>query len=124
MLRNNLGPKKNPSNFGCGHAGSSLRARSFLVIACALLVFMTECTSRRPVRITAQPLSSLMDEPVHIEISGLPHGRLTSVQVHSRDSHGVDWASSATFKAGASGDLDLDRARSLSGSYRGINGMG
>jgi len=70
------------------------------------------------------PVSSIADEPIRIRVSGLvPHERV-SVTMRSTDAKRVTWVSSAAFRADSRGRLDLARAASAAGFYRGVWGMG
>jgi dienelactone hydrolase len=87
------------------------------------------CTSSaaqpaRAVSVAVRPDSSLADQAVHIKISGLSPGELVNVQVSSTDAHGVPWQASAAYRADAGGDVDLNAAAAISGSYHGVSGMG
>ena len=46
------------------------------------------------------------------------------MQVSSTDAAGVRWQASAVYRADAAGDIDLNSAAVLSGSYSGVSGMG
>jgi dienelactone hydrolase len=70
------------------------------------------------------PAVSLADEPVHIHVSGLRSGVRASIEVRSTDSQGTKWLSSTTFRADRRGQIDVDGAPALGGSYRGLWGMG
>ncbi len=61
---------------------------------------------------------------MHIGVSGLVPGEEATIRVRSTDALGVDWMASATYQADATGDIDLSRARAVSGSYLGVSGMG
>lgn len=76
------------------------------------------------VRIAVDPAVSLIDAPVDIQVSGLSPGRRVTVGASMRDVHGVRWSSSATYVATGDGTVDVRRARSLGGSYRGTHEMG
>jgi len=76
------------------------------------------------VQIHVSPVSSLADEPVHIRATGLKPHALTTVRLSATDANGERWHSGARFRADAHGVIDLDHAKALSGSYRGIWGMG
>lgn len=100
-----------------------------IVAAFLLAGLLAACTgSRSPpvraVRVTTRPKSSVADQAVHIVVTGLNSGEPVTVQVSSTDARGVRWRSSATYRANATGDVDLDEAPATSGSYRGISGMG
>src|SRR5580698_1135154 len=71
-------------------------------------------------KVTAQPQMSVADQPVQIRVSGLADGQQATVQVSSTDAAGVRWQSSAVYRASAAGDIDLNGATPLSGSYSGV----
>ncbi|HEX4094402.1 MAG TPA: acyl-CoA thioesterase/bile acid-CoA:amino acid N-acyltransferase family protein [Trebonia sp.] len=75
-------------------------------------------------QVTVQPKVSVADQPVQIRVAGLRAGQQATVQVTSTDAAGVQWKSSAVFRADAAGTVDLSSAAALSGSYTGVSGMG
>ncbi len=99
------------------------RWRFLLLLVPLLGASISECSSQ-PIRISVQPSLSTEDQPVHIAVTGLPPGQSVSLHLSSTDVDGVKWESSATYRAGASGDLSLDSIAPTSGSYSGVNGMG
>jgi dienelactone hydrolase len=105
-------------------------AAAVCVLAVLLLgVVLSACTGAasapdHAASITVQPHTSLADQAEQIRVSGLVPGEQATVQVRSTDAQGVGWRSSATYRADASGDIDLSRARATSGSYVGVSGMG
>jgi dienelactone hydrolase len=66
----------------------------------------------------------MADQPVQIRVTGLAGGQRATVQMSSADAAGVRWHSSAVYRADSAGDIDLSSAPALSGSYRGVSGMG
>ena len=100
-----------------------------IVAALLLAGLLSACTgSGSPpapaARVTTRPKSPVADQAVHIVVTGLNSGEPVTVQVSSTDARGVRWRSSATYRANATGDVDLDEAPATSGRYRGISGMG
>ena len=100
-----------------------------VVAALVLAVLVSACTSgisapAHRVRITVRPLISLADRPVQIAVSGLAPFQEANIRVRSADAQGVDWLSSATYRATATGSIDLSASRARSGSYHGVSGMG
>ncbi|HXC81377.1 MAG TPA: acyl-CoA thioesterase/bile acid-CoA:amino acid N-acyltransferase family protein [Trebonia sp.] len=100
-------------------------------MATAVLVtgLVAGCTNsqsqpERPVSVAVQPGSSLADQAVRVDISGLGAGELVNVQLSSTDAGGVPWQSSAVYRADAGGDVDLGTAAAISGSYHGVSDMG
>jgi dienelactone hydrolase len=76
------------------------------------------------VDISVTPLASLIDEPIHIRLAGLKRHSIATVRMQAVDAKKRKWHSSARFRADGAGRVDLDRARALSGSYKGVWGMG
>lgn len=100
-----------------------------MAAALVLAGLLSACTGSgsppaRAVRVTVRPGSSVEDQAVHIAVTGLSSGEPVTVQVSSTDARGVRWRSSATYRANATGVVDLDKAPATSGSYRGVSGMG
>ena len=59
-----------------------------------------------------------------VAIIGLSPGELVDVELSSTDAVGVPWQASAAYRADPGGDVDLSTATAVSGSYRGVSGMG
>lgn len=100
-----------------------------MVTALVFAGLLSDCTSsasqpERTVGVAVRPGSSLADQAVQIEITGLSPGGLVNVQLRSTDAHGVPWQASAAYRADPGGDVDLSTAAAISGSYHGISGMG
>jgi dienelactone hydrolase len=100
-----------------------------MVTALVFAGLLSGCTSsasqpERTVSVAVSPDSSLADQAVQIEITGLSPGELVNVQLSSTDTHGVPWQASAAYRADPGGDVDLSTAAAISGSYHGIYGMG
>jgi dienelactone hydrolase len=100
-----------------------------IVTALVFAGLLSSCTSsasqpERPVSVAVRPDSSLADQAVQIEITGLSPGELVNVQLSSTDEHGVPWRASAAYRADPGGGVDLSTAAAISGSYHGISGMG
>ncbi len=66
----------------------------------------------------------LYDEPVQVKVSGLRARQVVTMRARSTDEKGVLFSSSATYRADGSGEIDLLRDPSLSGSYVGVEPMG
>ncbi|MBA3717537.1 MAG: acyl-CoA thioesterase/BAAT N-terminal domain-containing protein [Actinobacteria bacterium] len=103
-----------------------MKSAAALALAVALALGATSAGSARPdrVRISVTPVSTLADEPVHIRIAGLGPRKLATVGVRATDANGKRWHSSAIFRANARGVIEIDRGKAISGSYRGVWGMG
>ncbi|XP_041847871.1 acyl-coenzyme A thioesterase 1-like [Melanotaenia boesemani] len=66
----------------------------------------------------------LFDEPIQVKVAGLRSKQMVTMKARSTDERGVVFSSSATYRADGSGEIDLDRDPSLSGSYAGVEPMG
>ncbi|MFJ2092909.1 acyl-CoA thioesterase/bile acid-CoA:amino acid N-acyltransferase family protein [Streptomyces sp. NPDC087901] len=104
------------------------RTRAVAAACCLTLSGAGACSSgpehSTRARIQVDRPESLADAPVQVRVTGLhPHEEVT-LTAGSVDREGVRWASQAVVTANDSGTVDLDRARSRSGTYRGVDGMG
>ncbi|KAI1897300.1 hypothetical protein AGOR_G00081900 [Albula goreensis] len=66
----------------------------------------------------------LFDELVHIKVEGLAPEQSVEVKAKVTDDKGVTFKSSGIYKADRRGEIDLDSAPSLGGSYTGVEAMG
>ncbi|XP_049930939.1 acyl-coenzyme A thioesterase 5-like isoform X2 [Epinephelus moara] len=66
----------------------------------------------------------MFDEPVQVMVSGLRARQVVTMRARSTDEKGVEFSSSATYKADGNGEINLERDPSLSGSYVGVEPMG
>ncbi|XP_044225045.1 acyl-coenzyme A thioesterase 1-like [Thunnus albacares] len=66
----------------------------------------------------------LFDEPVQVKVTGLRSRQVVTMKARSTDEKGVVFSSLATYRADGSGEVDLERDPSLSGSYVGVEPMG
>lgn len=69
-------------------------------------------------------LRCLFDEPVQVKVAGLRSMQAVTVRARSADERRAVFRSWATYRADGSGEIDLDRDPSLSGSYVGVEPMG
>ncbi|XP_047444429.1 acyl-coenzyme A thioesterase 1-like [Mugil cephalus] len=77
------------------------------------------------VRLRLLPSSRcLFDEPVQVKVAGLMSRQVVTMRARTTDEKGVLFSSSASYRADGSGEIDLDRDPSLSGSYVGVEPMG
>ncbi|XP_039672243.1 acyl-coenzyme A thioesterase 1-like isoform X2 [Perca fluviatilis] len=77
------------------------------------------------VRLRLLPRARCMfDEPVQVKVAGLRARQVVTMRARSTDDKGLVFSSSATYKADGSGEIDLERDPSLSGSYIGVEPMG
>ncbi|KAM5299926.1 bile acid-CoA:amino acid N-acyltransferase-like [Ctenodactylus gundi] len=75
-------------------------------------------------QLTASPLSALVDEPVHIRVTGLSPFQVVCLQASLQDDRGNLWNSEAYYKANEAGEVDLERDYALGGDYVGVHPMG
>ena len=60
-------------------------------------------------KLTAVPLSALVDEPVHIQVTGLAPFQVVCLQASLKDEKGNLFSSQAFYRASEVGEVDLDR---------------
>lgn len=99
----------------------------WLGLVVAVLVAAAGCSAGstgQNVTVHVMPPTSKLTQPVSVRITGLTSHEVYTVTLSSTDAKGVRWASAARFKSRGDGTLDLDGAKSLDGSYHGVNGMG
>ena len=80
---------------------------------------LTGCGGQSGPRLTAGPRTSLIDQPVAIEVSGVKPGALVTVSVDEDD-----WVGSGVFRADRHGVVSPARQRSIRGTYTGLAPMG
>lgn len=115
-------------------AGGSVRygrrARRSVSLTCLVVVAAVACSSTaspaRPLKaqVSVTPARSILDQPLQIDVSGLPAGRPAHIRVTSTDAHGVHWAAQAAYTVDRHGAIDTSRTVATAGSYRGVEGMG
>ncbi|XP_029970815.1 acyl-coenzyme A thioesterase 1-like [Salarias fasciatus] len=66
----------------------------------------------------------LFDEPIQVKVAGLKSYQVVTMKARSTDERWVLFNSSAVYRADESGEIDLNRDPSLSGSYVGVEPMG
>ncbi|XP_065386353.1 bile acid-CoA:amino acid N-acyltransferase isoform X2 [Macaca fascicularis] len=76
------------------------------------------------IQLTATPVSALVDEPVHIQATGLTPFQMVSFQASLEDESGNMFYSQAHYRANEFGEVDLKHASSLGGDYMGVHPMG
>jgi pimeloyl-ACP methyl ester carboxylesterase len=108
-----------------------LRLRSVKFVSVAIGLFLTValvgCTPHATTavgQLEVSPASSLMDEPLHIRVTGLGPGQRIELTAADQDLNGTTLASKASFTADAVGVVDLDRDAPVAGDYTGVDGMG
>lgn len=81
------------------------------------------------------PETSRADEPVSIKITGLSRNQKVTIRVLSNDYYCINtsifdvadnaaWESYAVFEADAAGNVDLEKAKPIEGTYKNIDKMG
>src|SRR5438105_1349769 len=75
-------------------------------------------------RIIADPIDALYDQPVRVRIEGCRPGATVAVRARADDDLNRRWASHATFIADEAGRIDLARQAAASGTYPGRDSMG
>ena len=96
-------------------------------ITLALAATLVACTSepeRREGVLEVSPRVSLLDEAVHIRVTGLSAGQRIELSATGPSLDGTTWSASATFRAGDDGVVDLERDAPESGDYTGVDAMG
>lgn len=99
--------------------------RPWLTLAAVAGMLTAGCTAASPapaahISLLVSDRASLYDVPLDIQVSGVQLGGHVTVRLESRDQR---WAAQATFQTRAP-VLDLDKTAPVSGSYRGVDGMG
>lgn len=102
-----------------------MSARLLLAVVLAVGVLNAGCGAASPepaghLHLRVSSRVSLYDVPLNIQVSGLRPGEVVTLDLASR---GHQWAAHATFRARAP-VLDLSNTAPVSGSYRGMYGMG
>src|SRR5262245_849502 len=75
-------------------------------------------------RLTVEPASAQLDEPVAVRLSDLPPGQRVTLRAATTDPFDQTWRSAAVFRADASGAVDAAAQAPESGSYAGVEPMG
>ncbi|MFI7361190.1 acyl-CoA thioesterase/BAAT N-terminal domain-containing protein [Streptomyces sp. NPDC050149] len=104
------------------------RARAVAVTCCLALSGAGACSSgpehSTRARIQVDRAESLVDGAVRVQVSGLHPNEEVTLTAGAADYRGAAWASEAVVTADGDGTVDLNHARSRSGTYRGVDGMG
>jgi dienelactone hydrolase len=113
------------------HARRNYTRRSFLRFAGAgvataacggLLAACTETRLARKLRVL--PKTVKVDEPFTIILRNLSPWQPVTLRARFVDGYDVEWTSSATFRAGLGGTVDVSRQSPVEGSYTGTDPMG
>ncbi|XP_044512943.1 bile acid-CoA:amino acid N-acyltransferase-like [Gracilinanus agilis] len=76
------------------------------------------------VQIIVHPQIALVDEPLHIRVTGLLPSQLVMLQASLTDERGQLFQSQVFYKADEDGEVDLEHAGATGGDYVGIHPMG
>ncbi|XP_032764004.1 acyl-coenzyme A thioesterase 3 isoform X2 [Rattus rattus] len=77
-----------------------------------------------PMVILEPAVGCLCDQPVHITVRGLGPEQPVTLRAALRDEKGALFRAHARYRADAHGELDLERAPALGGSFTGLEPMG
>jgi dienelactone hydrolase len=75
-------------------------------------------------RIELSPDRALADEPITVNASGFSPGEKVTLRARTKAGSGVVWESSAVFKVGPGGTIELGRDAPVTGTYRGVDPNG
>ncbi|XP_043825427.1 LOW QUALITY PROTEIN: bile acid-CoA:amino acid N-acyltransferase-like [Dromiciops gliroides] len=75
-------------------------------------------------QVIVHPKIALVDEPLHIRVTGLLPYQLVLLQAKLTDEKGEIFQSQVFYKADEGGEIDLEHAAALGGDYIGIHPMG
>ncbi len=98
--------------------------RRLLVAVAVLACASCATTGTAPPVIEVDEPVALVDQAVHIRVTGLDAGEGVEVGLEGRAADGVEWRSSGTWEADGDGVVDLREDPPLTGSYEGADGMG
>jgi dienelactone hydrolase len=94
-----------------------------LVIASVLTTALVGCSGGSP-SINVDHPTSLIDEAIHINVTGLSSGEKVTLRATTVDLRGQVMSSAATFVADFGGTVDVAHAAPVSGAYSGTDAMG
>jgi len=98
------------------------------VLLSPALVFalLAGCTgsATHALSIQVDPVTALIDLPLHISVSGVDAGGQATVTAETVDRLGAQWSSSARFTADGQGQIELASQAPVSGDYSGVQPMG
>jgi dienelactone hydrolase len=75
-------------------------------------------------RIEISPLKARIDERVSMQVLGLEPNQTVTLRARMRDDVERDWSSYASFRADATGAVDVSSQPALAGTYQGTDQMG
>lgn len=74
-------------------------------------------------QLSATPASALADDPVHIQLTGLPPSQVVTLKASLKDEKGNLFWSMAFHRANEVGEVDLEQAPAFGGDYMGVHPM-
>ena len=78
-------------------------------------------STEQQLTVTSGPSTALIDVGLPVRIHGAFPGARVLVRATLIDDHDLQWASEATFDAGADGSVDVARTASVDGTYTGVS---
>src|SRR6266545_2743395 len=75
-------------------------------------------------RIDIAPDNALVDQVIRIRLSGIMPNHAVTLRAQMQDNLGGAWTSHASFRANATGAVDVSSQPPLSGTYQGTDQMG
>jgi dienelactone hydrolase len=94
------------------------------VLALVTPACLVACTATTKPTFTVDRPEALIDQPVHIQLAGVPANQPVTVTAEAAATQGPAWRAEATFVADPAGVVDLTTAAPESGTYQGVDGMG
>jgi dienelactone hydrolase len=94
-----------------------------LAIAWLLVAALAGCSGEN-VSIHVDHVTSLIDEPLNISVTGLSSNEKVTLRAATVDPWGQTRSSNATFAADSGGSVAVARAAPISGTYSGVDPMG
>jgi hypothetical protein len=99
------------------------------IIIVAFLVFLLfsayiSTYKKNKLSIAIFPQKAPLDQSIKVVLSNLQPDELVMIEAVQSDSADQIWRSKVTFQADKNGMINLDKMAPVSGSYRGVDGMG
>lgn len=103
-----------------------MNRRPVLIVGVGLVMCATlaGCSSSSKASVTVTPAMSELSQQFDVNVAGLHPHEVVTIKLSSSDAHEIHWASHAEFAANSDGNIDLNAATSLRGSYVGVQPMG
>jgi dienelactone hydrolase len=98
--------------------------KCFTSLSLFLCVCATAADQGSRVNFVVSPGQPLMDDRLSILISGLPSNSLITVRAKSKAQDQLWWRSAVVFASDPDGVIDLGAQTPISGTYKGVDGMG